>query len=388
MPLFLSTARSAAFCAVVLLSLVGQGSAGTADNVTRQEVRPKLIPVVTQGLRSPLFLTHAGDGSGQLFIVEQAGTIRIFDHGVLQEEPFLDLRDRVSTKGYEQGLLGLAFHPNHKRNGRFFVNYNRLEDGATILAEFSRRGRRLKAASAEQILMAVPQPYTNHNGGMITFGPDGFLYVGRGDGGSAGDPQNRAQNPQEWLGKILRIDVDRKRPYAAPPDNPFAKGGGQPEIFALGLRNPWRFSFDRETGALWLADVGQHKWEEIDVVTRGGNYGWRVMEGTHCYVPEKNCETVGLTLPVVEYGHENGRCSVTGGYVYRGQSIPALRGIYLFGDYCSGEVFGLSVGSGRQPAGPPSVLVQTGLRISSFGEDEAGEMYVVDHQGGVYRVGP
>jgi len=362
--------------------------AGMAEMVGRSpEGAFDLIPIVAQGLQSPLFATHAGDGSGQLFIVEQPGTIRIIDHGVLLDAPFLDLRDRLWTKGNEQGLLGLAFHPDHRRNGRLFVNYNRHQDGATVVAEYSRQGRSLQlSAATERILMVVPQPYLNHNGGMVAFGPDGYLYIGRGDGGSRGDPQNRAQNPHEWLGKILRIDVDHEQPYAIPKGNPFVAGGGRPEIFAFGIRNPWRFSFDRETGMLWLADVGQYKWEEVDLVVAGGNYGWRIMEGTHCYNPDEGCSPDGLIFPIAEYGHEQGRCSITGGYVYRGPSIQALRGTYVFGDYCSGELFALSASANRRTSTVPRVLMQTGFRISSFGEDEAGELYIVDHKGGIYRL--
>ena len=356
-------------------------------SIRSAEAGIELTPVVAQGLKAPLFLTHAGDGSGQLFVVEQGGTVRIIVGGILQDVPFLDLRDRLWTKGDEQGLLGLALHPDHQRNGRLFTNYNRKEDGATVVAEYTRRARSLQvSADTERILMVVPQPYLNHNGGMITFGPDGFLYIGRGDGGSRGDPQNRAQNLQELLGKILRIDVDQGRPYAIPPGNPYAGGGGRPEIFAFGLRNPWRFSFDRETGMLWLADVGQYKWEEIDLVVAGGNYGWRIMEGAHCYNPEEGCSPEGLIFPITEYGHEEGRCSITGGYVYRGSAVPGLRGTYLFGDYCSGELFALSAGANRRSSTVPRILMQTGLRISSFGEDEGGEVYVVDHKGGIYRL--
>jgi glucose/arabinose dehydrogenase len=361
------------------------GAAETGGRVARPEI--DLVPVVAQGLQSPLYLTHAGDGSGQLFVVEQPGTIRVIVQGILQEKPFLDITNRVLSGG-ERGLLGLAFHPNHRKNGRFFVNYTRLGDGATVLAEYNRQGLSLQALIEERTLMVVPQPYANHNGGMVAFGPDGFLYIGRGDGGSRGDPQNRAQNPAELLGKILRIDVDGAPPYAIPPDNPFAQGGGRPEVFAHGVRNPWRFSFDRATGALWLADVGQHKWEEIDLVTRGRNYGWHIMEGRHCFLPEKGCQVEGLIMPVFEYGHDQGRCSVTGGYVYRGRNLPALQGSYLFGDYCSGEVFALPIGHGVAAGKEPRVLRKSGMRISSFGEDEAGEFYVVDHRGGLYRLGP
>jgi glucose/arabinose dehydrogenase len=367
----------------VLLLCWSAGAAETSGRVAEPEIN--LVPVVARGLQSPLYLTHAGDGSGQLFVVEQPGTIRIIVQGILQDKPFLDITNRVLL-GEERGLLGLAFHPNHRKNGRFFVNYTRPDDGATVLAEYRRQGQSLQASTEERTLMVVPQPYANHNGGMVAFGPDGFLYIGRGDGGSRGDPQNRAQNQSELLGKILRIDVDGALPYAIPSDNPFARGGGRPEIFAYGVRNPWRFSFDRGTGALWLADVGQDKWEEIDLVTRGGNYGWRIMEGKHCFQPKTDCHVEGLIMPIFEHGHDQGRCSVTGGYVYRGKNLPALQGSYLFGDFCSGEVFALPIGNGVAPSSEPRVLRKSGMKISSFGEDEAGEVYVVDHRGGLYRL--
>ncbi len=338
----------------------------------------RLEPVVTRGLAQPVYVTHAGDGSGRLFVLEQAGRIRVVEDGRLRPEPFLDITDRVLAGG-ERGLLGLAFHPRFPANGRYFVNYTRRPDGATVIAEF-RAGRDAATPQpAERVLLTVAQPYANHNGGMIAFGPDGYLYAGLGDGGAAGDPADRAQNPRELLGKMLRLDVDGAQPYAIPADNPFAGGGGRPEIWALGLRNPWRFSFDRATGALWAADVGQNAWEEIDVITRGGNYGWRLMEGAHCYRPRTGCRQAGLELPVAEYAQESGRCSITGGYVYRGRRLPGLAGTYVYGDYCSGEIFGLVDGRQR-------VLLATGLAISSFGEDEAGELYVVDHRGGLHRL--
>jgi glucose/arabinose dehydrogenase len=233
--------------------------------------------------------------------------------------------------------------------------------------------------------MVVPQPYANHNGGMVAFGPDGYLYIGRGDGGSGGDPGNRAQNPEELLGKILRIDVDYGDPYGIPSDNPFAKKGGRPEIYALGLRNPWRFAFDSKTGELWAADVGQNKWEEIDLITRGGNYGWRVMEGAHCFDPALFCQTAGLMFPRLEYPHEKGRCSIIGGYIYRGRANTGLAGQYVYGDFCSGEIFSLQGIREDEVSREPQVILKTPLRISSFGEDESGELYVLDHGGGVYR---
>lgn len=358
-----------------------------AEQAAVRDGMVRLTPVVTQDLESPLFLTHAGDGSPWLFVLEQTGRVRIVERNLLSPRPFLDISDRVLSGG-ERGLLGLAFHPDFRRNGRLYVNYTRRSDGATVLAEYRRGSSPDQALHDERILIVVPQPYPNHNGGMVAFGPDGYLYVGLGDGGSAGDPGNRAQNPDELLGKILRIDVDRGDPYGVPPDNPYAQGGGRPEIYALGLRNPWRFSFDSVTGDLWVADVGQNKWEEIDLVTKGGNYGWRLMEGAHCFSPVIFCRTSGLELPLLEYAHERGRCSIIGGYVYRGRAVATLAGRYLYGDYCSGEIFSLPSTRETGTSREPHVVLKTSLRISSFGEDATGELYVVDHSGGIYRIAP
>jgi glucose/arabinose dehydrogenase len=359
---------------VVLIVLV-MTAAAAAD--TAEVVRIALEPVVARGLSSPVFVTHAGDRRGRLFVVEQPGRIRIVTGGTLAAAPFLDIASRVLAGG-ERGLLGLAFHPDYTRNGRYFVNYTRRPDGATVIAEYRVSTDASVSAPDERVLLVIAQPYPNHNGGMIAFGGDGFLYIGMGDGGAGGDPQNRAQNRQELLGKMLRVDVNGPTPYAIPADNPFAAGGGRPEIWALGLRNPWRFSFDRQTRELYAGDVGQNAWEEIDVVRRGGNYGWRLMEGAHCYNPAR-CDRQGLELPIAEYATASGRCSVTGGYVYRGTALPALTGTYVYGDFCSGEIFALRDGTQR-------VLLPTRMAISSFGEDEAGEIYVVDHRGAVYRV--
>jgi glucose/arabinose dehydrogenase len=337
-----------------------------------------LEPIIKDGLRHPVYVTHARDGSGRLFVVEQPGRIRIVHGGRMLDRPFLDITGLVQYGG-EQGLLGLAFHPSYKTNGRFVVNYTRRPDGATVVAEFKVSGNPDVAGSDEKQLLVVPQPYANHNGGMVEFGPDGFLYIGLGDGGAGGDPGNRGQNQNELLGKLLRIDVDHGKRYGIPRDNPFASGGGRPEIFAYGLRNPWRFSFDRKTGDLWVADVGQNEWEEIDIVKRGGNYGWRIMEGAHCFLPREGCAQKGLVPPVAEYAHEKGRCSITGGYVYRGARLPSLDGAYLYGDYCSGEIFSLV-------NGVQQILLSTDLSISSFGQDQEGELYVVDHGGAVYRI--
>jgi len=362
--------RLAVAAALALAGCAAGPEAQVADQV-------RLVPVLP-GLDNPVFVTHAGDE--RLFVIEQPGRILVARGGQRPERPFLDIAGRLSFGG-ERGLLGLAFHPAYARNGRFFVNYTRRPDGATVVAEYVVSPDPNVAGTDERVLLVVPQPYSNHNGGMIAFGPDGFLYIGMGDGGAAGDPGNRAQNLHDLLGKMLRVDVDRGAPYAIPPDNPFAAGGGRPEIFAWGLRNPWRFSFDRDRGDLWAGDVGQNAWEEIDIVRRGKNYGWRVMEGAHCFLPRSGCDTSGLEPPVTEYRNGGGRCSVTGGYVYRGKRMPALVATYVYGDYCSGEIFGFASGASR-------VLASTGLAVSSLGEDRDGELYVVDLRGTVYRIAP
>ena len=273
--------------------------------------------------------------------------------------------------GGERGLLGLAFHPQFSSNGRFFVDYTRKPDGATVIAEY-----RVSAADpsvadgGETVLLVIPQPFANHNGGMVEFGPDGFLYIAMGDGGSGNDPGNRAQNVNDLLGKILRIDVDHPAgglPYSVPADNPFVgAAAGRGEIFAYGLRNPFRFSFDRATGDLYAGDVGQGAVEEIDIVRNGGNYGWRIWEGSTCTGNDPDlCSTAGFEFPIAEYGHTGGRCAVIGGYVYRGAAATLPAGSYVYGDLCTGEIFLLENGS-------PRVLLGSGLSLSSFGEDEAG----------------
>lgn len=368
-------------------SLEALGRKGSTGEAAPPPAAIALAPVITRGLESPLFLTHPGDGSGRLFVLEQPGRIRVIKAGALLAGPFLDITDLVSFGG-ERGLLGLAFHPRYPENGRFFVNYSRASDGATIVAQYRVSSDPDKAGRDGRIILVVSQPYGNHNGGMVAFGPDGYLYIGMGDGGAAGDPGNRAQDRQALLGKLLRIDVDRGDPYAVPADNPLASGEGRAEIFATGLRNPWRYSFDRRTGRLWAADVGQNAWEEVDIVRRGGNYGWRIMEGAHCFLPPFGCDTSGLELPVAEYRNGGARCSITGGYVYRGQAHRDLNGVYLFGDYCSGEIFGFAADPAAEGTviSPPPVLLETDSRISSFGEDEHGELYVVDHTGGIYKI--
>jgi glucose/arabinose dehydrogenase len=302
---------------------------------------------------------------------------------------FLDITSLVLSGG-ERGLLGLAFHPGYATNRRFFVNYTRRPDGATVVAEYRASASNPDVADVmETRLLLVPQPYANHNGGMIEFGPDGFLYIALGDGGSSNDPENRAQNVNDLLGKLLRIDVntgpDCPPPYCSPPDNPFfGSAPGRDEIFALGLRNPWRFSFDRQTGALLVADVGQGVREEINLVTPGGNYGWRVFEGTRCTdLDPASCSAGGFTPPIQEYEHSAGRCSITGGYVYRGTRSSLPEGAYIYGDFCTGEIWQLS-----PPAsgGTNTLLLNTSRNISSFGEDEAGEIYVVGLGGTLDRL--
>ncbi|HEX5012794.1 MAG TPA: PQQ-dependent sugar dehydrogenase [Candidatus Limnocylindrales bacterium] len=344
-----------------------------------------LEPLV-EGLEAPLGVVNAGDGSGRIFVVEKGGRIRIVHDGRVAAEPFLDISANVS-RGGEQGLLGLAFHPDFPDDPRFFVNYTDAA-GDTHIAAFTvdpANPDRADAGSEEQVLF-VDQPYGNHNGGVVAFGPDGYLYVGLGDGGSGGDPHGNGQKLASRLAKVLRIDVDARaggRAYAIPADNPFAsRSGAAPEVFALGLRNPWRFSFDRETADLWIGDVGQGAWEEVDVVragTSGQNFGWNRMEGAHCYRPSEGCDPGGLTPPVAEYSHKNG-CTVIGGFVYRGAAQPALAGGYLFADYCSGAIWAIDPTSD----GPtePTVVGQTEASLTSFGEDEAGELYATDIRGG------
>jgi glucose/arabinose dehydrogenase len=341
----------------------------------------QLRPVLTD-LDQPVYLTHAGDRSGRLFVVEQTGLIRIIRDGRLQPAPFLDIRRRVIAGG-EMGLLSVAFHPGYATNGRLFVNYTSQEGQLkTVIAEYRASPSNPDAADpAERMLLEIGQPFRNHNGGLSLFGPDGMLYVGTGDGGSGGDPLNSGQRLDTLLGKMLRIGVDGAAPYRAPADNPFVgRSGARPEIWAYGLRNPWRFSFDRATGRLVLADVGQNALEEINLIERGGNYGWNVMEGTRCFRPAEGCSPAGLLLPIAEYGRADG-CSITGGHVYRGARIRDLAGRYLFGDYCSGRLWALTESGNRWTM---SLLLETGLRISSFGEDQSGELYVVDHRGGIY----
>jgi glucose/arabinose dehydrogenase len=338
----------------------------------------------------PLYLTHAGDGSGRLFVVEKRGTIRIAQNGALLDGFYLDLRDRVNSDSSERGLLGLAFPPNYAETGFFFVNYTNAS-GNTVISRFSvSDDPDLADPTSEFEILELDQPAPNHNGGNLVFGPDGNLWIGTGDGGAANDRFGNGQNPSTLLGKMLRVDVttDPGQPYLVPANNPWTQSdwNGQDvrdEVWAIGLRNPWRYSFDRETGDLWIADVGQNQYEEVNLVpagkTGGLNFGWPIMEGTRCFPESVQCERSGLEIPVLDYSHAEGHCSVTGGYVYRGASLPELVGQYIYGDYCSGVIWSLSWEGGewvnRQ-------LFDTAAAISSFGEDETGELYVLDLSGG------
>jgi glucose/arabinose dehydrogenase len=343
--------------------------------------------LVAGGFDRPDTVASAGDGSGRLFILEQAGVIRLVNGNKLEPAPFLDISGRVGSRGNEQGLLGIAFHPNFSQNGYFFVDFTD-RNGNTVIARFTAPSGKSADPASELVILQVKQPFPNHNGGQLVFGPDHYLWIGLGDGGSQGDPNHNGQSLDTLLGKILRLDVDHASPYAIPKDNPFASGGGRPEIWAYGLRNPWRFTFDRQTGDLFIADVGQDLWEEIDYLPAGyngqpTNFGWNRREGFHPYKDSAEADMTGLIDPIFEYGHDQG-CSVTGGAVYRGKNLPAFNGIYLFADYCSGIIWGLV------RTGPHTwegrILFNTSFSITSFGEDQNGEIYLLDQKSGLYRL--
>ncbi len=344
------------------------------------------LELVADGFDQPLYVTDAQDGSGRLFVVEQPGRIQILRDGQREEQPFLDIMDIVGSTASEQGLLSVAFAPEYQRNGQFFVNYTNL-DGNTVVAryEVSANPDVADPASAT-IVLQIEQPAANHNGGLVTFGPDGYLYIGMGDGGRAGDPWGNAQNRGVLLGKLLRIDVT-DLPYAIPPDNPFVdQQDMRDEIWAWGLRNPWRFTFDRLTDDLYIADVGQNEYEEVHYQQAGkgsgANYGWNIMEGTSCFLTA-DCDQASLEQPVVVYAHNLG-CSITGGYVYRGSRFPQLDGVYFYADYCSGRIWALQRSNGQWHN---RQMLDSDLAISSFGEDAEGTLYVTDSAGGgVYRL--
>ena len=361
-----------------------------------------------------LYITQPSNETDRLFVLNQKGRIHIITNGETLKTPFLDISDRVHgslTPGSEEGLLGLAFHPDYKTNGYFYLNYVNKND-SSIVSRFSVTDNpNIADEGTEKMILGIPQPFGNHNGGHLAFGPkDGMLYIGFGDGGKWGDPYNNSQDLKTLLGAILRINVDKGDPYTIPPDNPFFNDTGKrSEIFCYGLRNPWRFSFDRETSDLIIGDVGQNLWEEINWLTwdesLGANFGWRTMEGNHCYNPEEFCDTTGLIMPVFEYPNnasymkiligmderEATGCSVTGGYVYRGNNNPDLWGTYIFGDYCTGRIWSFKLKNGKPTKFKnlrPELKKHSRdvpLFISSFGEDSSGELYVVDYLGAVYK---
>ena len=349
------------------------------------------LQLVTSGLSYPDFVTTPAGDTTRLFVVEQTGAIRVVRHDSLLPTPFLDLTGHIGFGG-ERGLLSMAFHPSYASNGRFYVYYtNPAGDIRIVRYTVSANPNVADSTTGDTILSAFHETYDNHNGGLVLFGPDGMLYAGLGDGGFGGDPSGNGQNLDTLLAKIVRLDVDGGSPYAVPPDNPFVGHAGERgEIWMYGLRNPWRFSFDRTTADLYIADVGQNLYEEVDVLAAGSpagvNYGWNVMEGKHCY-GASSCNMTGLTLPQIEYGHSDG-CAVTGGYVYRGTKIPALSGLYFYGDYCSGWVrsFRYAGGAATENRDWPPLAVSGGL--SSFGEDARGELYITSLSGVLYRIVP
>lgn len=315
-------------------------------------------------------------------VVTQGGVIYRVSLGDNDEDPtvFLDVSEQlIANPGNEEGLLGLAFAPDYANTGRLYVYYTAGNPRRSVLSRFISKGDAADPSS-EQVIMEVPQPFANHNGGHLLFGPDGMLYIGLGDGGSSGDPRGNGQDTQTLLGSILRIDVSGDT-YTSPADNPFAQGGGAPEIWAYGLRNPWRFTFDRKTGDMWAGDVGQNAWEEVERVTSGGNYGWNIMEGAECF-QAASCNREGLILPRAVYGREGG-CSVTGGFVYRGAAMPELRGWYVYGDYCSGKVWALDT---RDETSPAVLIAQTDKSISSFAEEADGELLLISFDRAIYRL--
>jgi glucose/arabinose dehydrogenase len=373
---------------------VSPGAAAAAFDPNRISIA---LGQVGAGFDRPILVTNAADGSGRLFVVEQTGYVRNLASGA-GGTPFLDVHTRVVCCG-ERGLLGLAFHPAFKTNGKLYINYTRPSDGATVIDEYrvTSNPNNVDENATRRQIVTISQPiYNNHKGGGIAFGPDGYLYIGMGDGGSGGDPEDRAQNINSLLGKMLRIDVNGTstgKQYRIPATNPYVGRAGLDEIWSIGLRNPWRWSFDRLNGDLWIADVGQGSWEEVNRSTatsgggRGLNYGWDDMEGRHCYEPMSGCATSGRTLPVAEYAHivtGEDNCSITGGYVYRGSRYRRLLGGYFYADVCSGRIWAI----GATAAGPATgrELLDTNLTIVSFGESETGELYVVALGGSIHRL--
>ena len=383
-----------ALVAMLAAGIIITAFTGCRENSARQ------TPPVSSGLKTmatgldfPLYLTTAPGDNNRLFIVEKGGLIRIIKNETLLKTPFLDIRNLVSG-GSEQGLLGLAFDPGYVTNNRFYVSYTDTAGDTRIVRYLVSDNQDVAKTTPDRVILTIDQPFANHNGGNIVFGPDGYLYIGMGDGGSGNDPQGNGQDPTDLLGSLLRIDVRPQGDYAVPGDNPFiSQPSFRPELWDIGLRNPWRFSFDRKTGDLYIADVGQNAREEINVATaaqgggRGLNYGWNIMEGTLCTPGiNPNCQKTGLTLPVLDYDHSSGTCSVTGGYVYRGSAIPELQGTYFYSDYCAGWVKSFVYRNGTISDHKDWKSLSPGGNITSFGEDGQGELYILTSQGGVYRI--
>ena len=378
---------------IAALALVTVGPLGTPANAQKSSFDPSSFALntrlVVDGLGSPVQFVDANDGTGRFFIVQKTGQVLTYKDGAVLHDPFLDISGHVSGSS-EQGLLSIALHPKFKENGTFFIDYTDRNGNSQIERWTVRKDNPDVAdPNSATTILEQDQPYPNHNGGLLLFGPDGYLYIGFGDGGSGGDPDGNGQDLGVLLGKILRIDVDHTvedLPYAIPADNPYInRSDARSEIWAYGLRNPWRFSFDRETGDLYIADVGQGQYEEADFdpAGKGGlDFGWVIMEGPVCY-EQDNCDQSGLTMPFFSYTHAEGGCSITGGYVYRGTAIPALTGAYLAGDYCSGLVWAVNPETGKA-----SAPVETKLSISSFAEDAEGELYLVDLNGAIYKIVP
>jgi glucose/arabinose dehydrogenase len=388
---YLRKSKLGAILLLIILTATLTSPTLALNNANIAPPRNIKFETTANGLNNPIFVTHAGDGSGRLFIVQRDGKILIYKNGALNSNPFLDIGGIIEDTSGEQGLLGLAFAPDYETSGKFYVVYT-VTGNTITLARFTVSGDPDIANTTANPLLSIPKTHTNHNGGMIAFGPDGYLYMAVGDGGGGGDPDDNGQDKDSLLGKILRLDVSGSG-YTSPAANPFVSDpNGKDEIWAYGLRNPWRFSFDRSTGDLYIGDVGQGKQEEINFQpassTGGENYGWRIMEGNLCYTPSSNCTPPSDYVPPIHaYDHgidDEFGCSVTGGYIYRGSNFPALQGTYLYGDFCLGEIWGL-VKNGS--VWTPTLLADTDFYISSFGEDESGELYVVDYVGGtVYRL--
>ncbi|KAA3600069.1 MAG: glucose sorbosone dehydrogenase [Calditrichaeota bacterium] len=367
---------------LLILVLINTSCKSEDSNTSKIETLKFTQVFENVALEKPVDFQNCGDD--RIFVVEQEGRIQVINSQTQESNLFLDISEKVDDNGNEEGLLGLAFHPNFKNNGFFFVNYTATNPDRTVISRFSVANEISANPQSEFVILEIEQPYSNHNGGQIAFGKDGFLYIGMGDGGSAGDPKNHGQNLETLLGAMLRIDVDTTQNgenYGIPADNPFVGNSEnfREEIFAYGLRNPWRFSFDSESGTLWAGDVGQNAIEEVDILENGKNYGWRIQEGTKCFNPSTNCDTTGLVQPIVEYTHEVGR-SITGGFVYRGEKINSLKGAYVYADFVSGIIWSLKFDSGNLPI--VTEVFQTEKYISTFGVDQNQELYFCDWENG------